>query len=192
MRVSAGRKEVFERALKSLHEQTYQNINLFISYDDDSCKEFIPEYCFSIKVEPNHSLGQFFYNDYCNVLKSEIETVDNRWFFFLDCDDYIAQKNSIEEIVKDLRGNAWQAVVCQMSRDNGKIKPSNELISAKKVESGRIGLPCLILRAQYKDSLKVGVTENSDYEWIKAITDSVATKFVKKVLVHSPKRSYGK
>ena len=192
IRMSAGREEVFRSCIDSIEKQTYRNFKVLISVDESPGiislgKIPFPYIAFSVKK--GESSSAFFYNDYCNSLKSKVES---GWFFFLDSDDYLPEIDSLEQIAKELRGDAWQAVVCQMSRDNGKIKPSDKLISSKRIESGRIGLPCLILRAQYKDSLKIGVTENADFEWIKAITDSVATKYVKKVLVHSPKRSFGK
>lgn len=163
-----------------------------VSIDDDSCYEWLRDTDCLFVAKRDPSLGRFFYNDYCNMLKSSISDHWQGWFFFLDSDDYLADEHALENIAQNLRGDAWQAVVCQMSRDNGTVKPSTELIAAKKIESGKIGLPCLFLRTRYKDMIKIGVTENADYEYIKIVSESVSTKFVPKIVVHSPKRSYGK
>lgn len=188
IRVHESRQDSYTDALGSIKTQTYKNVNVIACYDFPMEKWSIQQSDNDFRVIPNKELGPFFYNDYCNFLKSKVQ---EGWFFFLDSDDYLANNTVLEEIAKHLTGNAWQAVVCQMSRDNGKVKPSDEHIASKSVESGKIGLPCLFLRSHYKDSLKIGVTENADYLFIKAITESVSTKFVKQIVVHSPKRNFG-
>ncbi|RZJ71088.1 glycosyltransferase family A protein [Flavobacterium sp.] len=192
IRLSKGRKKVFERCVQSLRSQTFQDFNVAVSIDDPECAAWVPKDFQLFSLAKSSFSGDFFYNGYCNVLKSAYVPISSKhWFFFLDCDDYLATDDALERIAQHLK-DPWQAVVCQMSRADGKLKPSDELMNSRHIISGRVGLPCLILRAQYKTTLEIGTEENSDFQWIKTLTDNLATKFVKQVLVHSPQRNYGK
>lgn len=181
IRTTEGRSELLERCLNSVCSQTYPNTNVIICSDYNPFPP-IP----SFYVEPNFTLGSYYYNDYCNFLKAK---VPNGWFFFLDDDDYLVDEMALERIAQNFEGNS--AIICQMSRDNGKVKPSDELMDSREILSGKIGLPCLVLHSHHIDLANIAPVENGDYLWIKSIVKEVVPKFVKEVLVHSPKRSFG-
>lgn len=192
IRLSKGRKRVFERCVQSLRSQTFQDFHVAVSIDHPECASWIPNDFQVAELDRSLFQGDFYYNGYCNILKSQFVPISTKhWFFFLDSDDYLATDDALENISKHLK-DPWQAVVCQMSRADGKKKPSDELMDSRHIISGRVGLPCLILRAQYHNALRIGTEENSDFQWIDTLTKNLATKFVKEVLVHSPQRSYGK
>lgn len=188
IRHKEGREISYYRALESIFKQTYLNYRIIVGYDFSSSHFSIPGNVFDVFLKADKSLGPFFYNDYCNKLKSH---VTEGWFLFLDDDDYLAKNTVLEELAKHLDYNT-QAVVCQMSRDNGKIKPSNDSIQKGIIESGRIGLPCLILRYDAKGWGDIPAVENGDFLWIKHITGIVPTKFINQVVVHSPCRNFGR
>jgi hypothetical protein len=127
IRHTAGREKSYYKALDSIAKQTYKNVRVVVGYDFSSSHLSIPGDVFDIFLKADKSLGPYFYNDYCNTLKKH---VSEGWFFFLDDDDYLATNTVLEELAKNL-DYSTQAVVCQMSRDNGKVKPSNELIASK-------------------------------------------------------------
>lgn len=181
IRTTKGRLELLDRCLKSIYSQTYLNTNIIICYDYDDFPAMPSFY-----VQPNLALGAYYYNDYCNFLKAK---VPNGWFFFLDDDDYLVNGTALERIAQHFEGNS--AIICQMSRDNGKVKPSDELMDLRQITSGKIGLPCLVLHSDHIALSDIAPVENGDYLWIKSITNAVEPKFVKEVLVHSPKRSFG-
>lgn len=184
IRMQESRKVSFLKALKSIQNQTYKNVRVIVSYD--YLKENLTEN--EILVKADKSLGKFFYNDYCNALKNEVK---EGWFMFLDSDDYLANDKVLEDISKHFDEEMDYAIVCQMSRNNGKVKPSNELIENKIIVSGKIGLPCVIVNSALKDAFEIGVSENADYNYIKQIYELGYTKFVPQVVVHSPKRNFG-
>lgn len=187
IRHTAGREQIYYKALDSIAKQTYKNVRIVVGYDFSSSHFAIPGNVFDVFLKPDKSLGPFFYNDYCNVLKKHVH---EGWFFFLDDDDYLANDTVLEELAKHMNED-YHAIVCQMSRDNGKVKPNDDLIKAGEVVSGRIGLPCLILRSRLNTISDIPATENGDFIWIKEATNKVPTKFINQVIVHSPKRSFG-
>ena len=188
IRHTAGREVSYYKALDSIAKQTYKNVRIVVGYDFSSSHFSIPGNVFDVFLKADKSLGEYFYNDYCNTLKKH---VNEGWFFFLDDDDFLASDTALEELSKHLVED-YHAVVYQMSRDNGRVKPAIELIKEGAVVSGRIGLPCLVLRSRLNSIADIPAVENGDFLWIKEVTDKVPTKFVKLVVVHSPQRSFGK
>ncbi len=183
IRHTEKREKKFERCMTSIIEQTYRNIEVFVSVDFEFRNNFLP----IVKVAKNLNLGPYYYNDYCNELKNRCQ---EGYFLFLDDDDYLANPTVLEKLALHLEDNP-DGVICQMSRDSGKIKPSDELISAKKIVSGKIGMPCLVLHHQHKDLANIQCCDNGDFLWINEVSKKVDLKFVHQVVIHSPNRSYG-
>jgi hypothetical protein len=188
IRHTEGREKSYYKALDSVATQTYKNVRVVVGYDFSSSHFSIPGDVFDVFLKTDKSLGPYFYNDYCNALKTH---VSDGWFFFLDDDDYLANGTVLEELSKHFDDD-YHAIVCQMSRANGKIKPNDDLIKAGAVVSGRIGLPCLILRSRLHDIANVPATENGDFSWIWNVVERVPTKFINHVVVHSPQRNFGR
>ena len=188
IRHKEGRELLYYRALDSINRQTYKKVKVIVGYDFSSSHFAIPGNVFDVFLKADKSLGPYFYNDYCNTLKKH---VNEGWFFFLDDDDYLADDTVLEALSKHFDED-YHAIVCQMSRDNGKVKPSDDLIKSGKIESGRIGLPCLVLRSSMRGWGDIEPVENGDFLWIKHITDIIPTKFINQVVVHSPQRNFGR
>jgi glycosyltransferase involved in cell wall biosynthesis len=186
-----GREALFVKCLRSIYNQTSTDWRIVCSYDDDSCLEIIKKWELeNIRVFKQPQYGETYYNLYCNYLK---EKVRSAWFMFLDSDDFLYNETSLERMSKYLdESNGYDAVICQMTRTFGFAKPSNELIEKREVHSGKIGLPCIVVRGYMKDKLFFDASSNADYKYIKDIADNYNVNFVKEVLVHSPKRMFGK
>ena len=60
-----------------------------------------------------------------------------------------------------------------------------------RIISGKIGLPCIFLHHSKKNIADVQATEDGDYRFIKEVASKMPVKFVKQIVVNSPKRSYG-
>lgn len=188
IRHTAGREESYYKALDSIAKQTYKNVRVVVGYDFSSSHFSIPGDVFDVFLKADKSLGPYFYNDYCNTLKKH---VSEGWFFFLDDDDYLANETVLEELSKHFDDD-YHAIVCQMRRDSGKVKPNDDLIKAGAVVSGRIGLPCLVMRSSLSGWGDIEPLENGDFLWIKHITEIIPTKFINQVVVHSPQRNFGR
>lgn len=188
IRHKEGREVSYYKALQSIFAQTYLNYRIIVGYDFASSHFSIPGNVFDVFLKADKSLGSFFYNDYCNKLKSH---VTEGWFFFLDDDDFLATNTVLEELSKHL-DDSCEAVICQMRRDNGRVKPSDQHIACSMVISGKIGMPCLVLHSNHKHFADIKAVENGDFLWIKEVTDKVPTKFINQVVVHSPCRNFGR
>jgi len=178
IRTRSGRGKQLAKCLQSITEQTYKNYEVIIGSDYG-----LPN---SLILIPNLSLGNYFYNDYCNVLKNE---VTDGYFFFLDDDDVLVDNKSLERISNSLNENG---LICQMKRGNGIKKPSNEMIDKKIINMGKIGMPCLVLHSKHKDIADITATSCGDFDWIKSVSEQVELNFTKEVLVYSEKRNFGK
>lgn len=176
---------LFKRLLGSINTQTHKNVNIIVSYDDERALEYIPEEINKIRVYKDLS-KPFFYDNYCNELKSKIH---NGFFMFLDDDDVLASDNCLEKLCMSLKNH--YGVICQFSR-NGRLKPSNELIKNKIVRRSNIGMPCIVLHHTCKNIADFdGSVGAADFHWIKAITKKVKLNFVPLVIAIADRRSYG-
>lgn len=177
IRTTKGRLPKLAKCLDSISQQTYRNYNVIIGADYGLPKTLL--------LLPNLSLGTYYYNDYCNILKEEVK---DGYFFFLDDDDCLVDNTALDRIVSKLNDNG---LICQMKRGNGKLKPTNERIEREIIESGQIGMPCLVLHSDHKELVDVPATSNGDFVWIKEVSKLVDLPFAKEVLVYSEKRGFG-
>lgn len=178
------RPKQFARLMKSIEAQTVP-INYIVSYDDDRALDYIPEGTAIVKVSPTPD--KYFYNLYCNTLKS---IVDDSWLCFFDDDDYLINPISIEKIRTHLL-NKDEAVICQFTR-NGRVKPPFRQMDEGRIVKGYIGMPCIFLHHSHKDVAEFRATEDADYFFIKEVAEKMKTKFVTIPVVESPKRNWGK
>lgn len=178
IRTRSGRGKQLAKCLQSITEQTYKNYSVVIGSDYG-----LPN---SLILIPNLSLGQYFYNDYCNVLKDE---VNDGYFFFLDDDDLLVDNTALERIANNLNENG---LICQMKRCNGTKKPSNDMIDKQIINIGKIGMPCLVLHSKHKNIADITPVSHGDFDWIKSVSEQVELNFCKEVLVYSEKRNFGK
>lgn len=178
------RKELFYRLMDSIKSQTYNNIRIIVSYDDERALEYIPSEIDKIRVYKTSK--PFFYDEFVNDLK---EQVTSGYFAVIDDDDVLASNDCIEKIVYSLRGQ--KGLVCQFSR-NGRLKPSNEIIKKKQVIRCKIGMPCLFLHHSLKNIAHLdGSIGASDFHWIKAVNKKIRLKFVPIVFAFADRRSNG-
>lgn len=179
------RRELFHRLMASIETQTYKNIKVIVSYDDERALEYIPEEIHKIRVYKDYK-HTFFYDGYVNSLK---EQVTSGYFVAIDDDDVLASSDCIEKLVKHLKGQ--QGVICQFSR-NGKLKPSNDLIKRKLILRTKIGMPCLVLHHSLKNVAHIDCSVGaSDFHWIKAVSKKVKLRFVPIVVAFADRRSNG-
>lgn len=168
----------FARAIKSVLDQTYKNIRIIVSYDNHNALKYIPDGIEKIKVSPGS--GKYFYDDYCNILKS---MVNEGYFFFLDDDDMLSSPDVIEKLVPLLPETG---LIVQLKRGNLIVPQGLDF------KSGKIGMPCLILNHKYKDIADITVNGAGDSVWIMSVINQIELKFEPMILVHSFMRGGGK
>ena len=174
----------FLRTLESIHQQSYKDYRIIVSYDDDRALSYIPETVSKVRVNKHDAL--FFYDNYCNDLKS---LVTSGWFFFLDDGDVLSHPTVLQSLRVNL--NTRSGVIVQFSR-SGRLKPSNDLIKRRKIQRGKIGMPCLVLHHSHKDIVNFdGSIGAADYWWIKNVSKKIPLKFIQLCLVHTGERDSG-
>lgn len=166
--IRTHRPELLTRCLTSVGQQTYTDTMVLLS-------------------ENKGNMPGYSYNSLCNELKSR---VTQGWFFFLDDDDYLFHNNVLAEIAEHL-SDPETAVICQFLR-NGWKKPNDHMILYEELVEGQIGMPCLFLHHTKKDLADIQPVENGDFLWINEIKSKMKVKFVRQIVVNSPRRSYGK
>lgn len=182
---TSNQPNLFSRCIRSVDQQSYKNIRVIVSYDQDI--DYLPSNVETIRVERGE--GKFFYNDYCNVLKS---MVTEGYFFFLDTDDFLEHSNVLSFLSHHLQQHGEdKAYIVQMFRNN-KPKPNNYYMDRRQIGSGHIGLPCLVLHSKYKDVATLGVNnDNDDYRYIAEVVKKVEPVFIPLVVVGTDRRSHG-
>lgn len=174
----------FKKTLSSIYQQSYKNIRIIVSYDNEDALSYIPEHLDKVRVYKTDDL--FYYDNYGNNLK---ELVNSGWFFFLDDGDVLSHPTILETLRREV--SKQHGVIVQFSR-NGKLKPSDKLIKNRLILRGKIGMPCLILWHKHKNLVDFdGSVGAADYWWIKRVSDKVRLKFSPICLVHTGERDNG-
>lgn len=178
------RPVAFKRLLDSIHNQTFKNIRIIVSYDDDRALDYIPSNIDKIRVQKSNEI--FYYDSYCNNL---MDLVTDGYFMFIDDDDHLPDSGALMKVSKHL--NRKQAIICQMIR-NGKPKPSNDMIRNKVIMKGKIGMPCIIIHSDHKNIARFdGSVGAADFLFIKNIQKKIPVKFINVAVAYCSTRSYG-
>lgn len=133
-----------------------------------------------IIIHHGEKTPSFEYNGYCNILKAQVK---DGYFFFLDSDDFIIP-GAINKILPRLSED--KANVVQMLR-KGNATPRGPVI-----KPGKVGMPCLILHAKWKDMADITETEYGDFDWIRKVTETIPWQFIRIPLVNAGIRSRGR
>lgn len=190
IRYHEGREQLLKRCIESVLKQTYKEIIMWVSFDThDAFAELCKYPVTPLRVIKKEEEGDAFYNLYCNDLKS---CVLNGWFFILDSDDMLADDDVIEKMIPHLDETKYKAVICQMTRRFGLVKPPDTQIENRQIVSGKIGMPCFFIHHSIKHIADFDATSNADFKYIQQVKRVTKTKFVKQVVVYSPQRRFGK
>jgi hypothetical protein len=164
--IRVSRPALFERCMNSILIQTYQN--------------------YKVHIHKCTGAVGYSYNLYCNDLKAQVK---DGWFFYLDDDDILLDRQALERISRYLL-NEDHIVICQMLR-NGVPKPSDRLQESMQVHRGKIGMPCFLLHAKHKNVAHFVATEDADFRFIRAAIHRLSPAFCKEVLVNAGGRGHG-
>lgn len=171
---TSNRPALFQRCLKSVTSQSYENIRIIVCCDQ-KC-DYVPEELERIDIIPDKQ-HPFFYDLYCNELKKQV--IDG-WFMFLDDDD-VLNRDVLSKI--ELTSDA---IIVQLERA-GNVVPVD-----LNFQRGLIGMPCLILHHSLKDLAHISGSGQGDYFWIKEIISKTQVDFQKVIVVKSFGRGLGK
>jgi hypothetical protein len=186
IRHKVDRKDQLIRCFDSI-KQTYKNWKVIMSLEQPvPLAQYEHSPVIYIQVPSQH------YNLHCNDLKKQVK---EGWFFYLDDDDYLASPNVLEELSHHLFEGA---LIVQFLRKNNNNrgrdvkKPSDAMIANKQIKKGMIGGGCLVLHHSFKDVADWLPHAGADYDYIKAVTDVVPTRFVPLVLQIAENKNNGR
>jgi len=181
------RPELLGRCLHSVREQTIvKNLNVIICCDSEEARKDAEKQTendsFNVRIidaeiDRNYP---FYWNLYSNQLKN---LVNEGWFLFLDNDDFLFSRLSLETISTKLT-NPEEGVICQMLR-KGRPKPPQDFIENKKIVKGKIGAPCLFLHHSKNNIANWDGYKAADYRWIKDVEKVLTLKFEPIVVVRT-------
>ncbi len=173
---TSNRPASFAKCLQSVVNQSYPNIRIIISIDNDEALRYIPKGLEVIRVHKQPEF-QFYYDLYCNALK---DLVTDGYFIFLDDDDLL-----INDILVKLPLEG-PGLVVQLQRGNN-IVPKDLNFKIK-----HIGMPCLILHHSLKNIADINGTGAGDSYWIKNVLSQTEIPFVPIVVVYSFSKGNGR
>lgn len=174
---TGNRPDSFRKMWASIQEQTYKNIRPIICFDNYLALDYLPHHTTLFKPKTKANPGRFYWNLYCNELKS---TVEEGWFFYLDDDDYLHDYNAVARMVAHLPAPG-EALICQFKRGETK-KPVRW--TGRPVR-GKIGGSCIVLHHSQKDVGQWDDMQASDYRFIKQVLDKIPHRFAPTVLVQA-------
>jgi len=186
IRTSDGRRELFQRCLASVRDQTYKNIQAIICADSDGSYYDANNTRMGMcsvntqlhRVTPE---GDYCYwNLYCNYLKAQVK---EGWFFYLDSDDFLADPGAVKRLVGHLPAND-NGVICRFLR-RGSPKPTSFYFNRRIIRVGNIGGSCIILQAKHKDLAMWQAKKAADYSFICDMEKKIKFTWVKTNLVHA-------
>jgi glycosyltransferase involved in cell wall biosynthesis len=171
---TSNRPTLFKRCLDSILSQSYSNVRIIVSVDQEV--NYVPQWIETIEVQKHPEL-KYGYDLYLNDLKA---LVNEGWYFFLDDDDVLAP-NVLSEITLDS-----PAILCQINH-LGTVLPRSTDFGI-----GLVGFPCLIMHHSLKRLAMVSGGDHNDYHYIKEVQSKVELKFQPVVLVICDVKGNGK
>ena len=182
------RPELLKRAVDSIHSQTYKNWNIIASYHDEIDRLQLIQLGIRdrIQVEPDKSAGECWFNLFLNNLK---EQVFSGWITFMDSDNYFHSPNSLQQLSEVLTDKN-EMVLTQFIR-RGRIKPTDELMDARVIRSGKFDTACIAIHHSQKGVLHFNADDNADYQAAFSASEKIKTSFHKIKFIESDRRSRG-
>lgn len=177
IRTQASRQFELKRCLNSISSQTYKDLHLIVSVEeqDDKILDIIGRTGLSFEILQVTNTGiPYNWNIYCNYLKQEVQ---KGWFFYLDDDDWLIDKFCLSQIAPHLSED--HATICQYKRgriSKPRLKPG--LIKPEEIIQGRIGGSSIILHHSHKNLANWDDQKAADYRFIRDVAEKLPMVFV--------------
>jgi hypothetical protein len=112
------------------------------------------------------------YNAYLNNL---IDQVKGGWILILDDDDYLANDQVLENLVKRLVDDNV-IYFTRMRWPNGRIIPSDQNFMSQQIVRKDIGMPCFIFHAKHKHKVAFRPVKQGDFDFVSRLGTIVKRK----------------
>ena len=165
---TSNRPLYFNKCIKSLLQQTYENYRVIICYDDINSYNYIEKYnderieSYYINIEEQCCL-HYKYNLYCNFLMSKVES---GWILFLDDDNVFINKNALYKIDNSIVSDE-DMIFWKVDINNKIIYPPNFNVKYGNIDSGGF-----CFHSKYKHYSRWKSEKGSDFIFINTLLNS--------------------
>ena len=166
---TSNRPKEFKKCIDSILEQTYRQFKIICCYDDIKSKEYISEIndkrLISYYIDLKENCFHYKYNLYCNFLLSKVK---NGWIMFLDDDDMLSSKNSLQTIINNL-SNINNLIFWKVNIKNKIVYPKN----LNNINMGEIANSGFCFHSSFKNYSNWECRRGSDYLFIKKLKSNI-------------------
>lgn len=157
------RPKYFDKCLKSVYNQNYDNFKIICCYDDERCLNYLEKYnekieYFFIDIENKHS---YKYNLYMNFL---LDKVEDGWIMFLDDDDKFVNSDSLKTINNYLH-NDNNIIFWKVNIGNRIVIPNN----LNNIVKGNISGIGFCFHSKFKNLTKWSSIKCGDFYFVDAL-----------------------
>lgn len=169
---TSNRESLFNRCIESVRSQTYKDINIIVSTDDEKTAAYVRKAGLEpvpVKKIIKNTVYTAPWNAYLNDLMARVK---GGWIMILDDDDMLAGKNVIADLISNLKDDN-RIYFTRMKWPNGRVIPSDVHFSSRQIVLKDIGMPCFVFHAKHKHRLAFQPIKQGDYHFISRFTGIV-------------------
>jgi hypothetical protein len=202
---TSNRPKGFERNYLSIKNQTYDNINHIVIYDNQNdFDDYVSKYdgITPIGIDreklKNDYSGPFFYNKYFwpsyhNLYFNPVlKTIEDGWIIFLDDDDYFKDEYTVETIA-NLLVDEDTIYIWKMLVGDSNVIPRDNAFETKKIELGNIGGSCFTVHSKWGKNIEWDAFKCADFRYINSLDKMVPhKKWIDEIFIIVPHSGFGK
>lgn len=169
---TSNREKLFNRCLESVKSQTYKDVRILVSADDEKTAAYVHK----AGIEPVRVQKRIInsgynapWNAYLNDL---IAKVTGGWIMILDDDDMLANHNVLQQLVTGLKDDNT-IYFTRMKWPTGRVIPSDMHFAKHQIVPKDIGMPCFIFHAKHKHRLAFQPVKQGDFHFISRFVNIV-------------------
>lgn len=177
---TSNRLNSFKRCINSIEKQTFKDVLLHVSVDNDTAKE----YATTILAESglNHEIvpvtkpesGQAFYNEYLNNL---LDNVKDGWIYIVDDDDFLLSPTVLADLHRQLTDTETMYLF-RVMLNNSRLVPVDRLFGLNFVQFGQISMSGFSIHASQKDKSRFEKERGGDYRFINSLINILKIKWL--------------
>ena len=170
------RPKYFEKCIKSILNQQYNNYRIIICYDKDNSLEYLEKYSensnvFYYHIERNlrENPEKYRFNLYCNSL---LDKVDKGYIIFLDDDDCFTHKYVLNIISNNIKSEE-DFLIWKFLRPDKLIYPEN----INNIKLGEIDTTSVCFHSKYKNNARWWNKQYGDFNFYNQLLTNKNIKF---------------
>jgi GT2 family glycosyltransferase len=162
---TSNRERLFRRCIDSIRAQTFKDVNILVSADDEKTASYVKAEGIDpviVQKRTRNDIDTAPYNMYLNELMVRVK---GGWIFILDDDDYLADSSVLKKVVEHLKDDN-AIYFMKMRWTTGRIIPSPENFTMRRIVLRDIGMPCFIFHAKHKHKVAFDTKKQGDFRFV--------------------------